>query len=53
MLLRLGIASRLYRNRRDAGTGMLPDGRAAAGNTPPSRSTNWSSAATIWRAMQR
>ncbi len=27
MLLRLGIASRLYRNRRDAGVSMLPDGR--------------------------
>ncbi len=27
MLLRLGIASTLYVNRRDAGTSMLPDGR--------------------------
>ncbi|SFN16559.1 LAGLIDADG family homing endonuclease [Dokdonella immobilis] len=27
MLLRLGIASRIYRNRRDAGSTLLPDGR--------------------------
>jgi ribonucleoside-diphosphate reductase alpha chain len=27
MLLRLGIASTIYRNRRDAGTSLLPDGR--------------------------
>jgi len=30
MLLRLGIASSLYRNRRVAGTSMLPDGRGGS-----------------------
>ncbi|MFM9912716.1 MAG: LAGLIDADG family homing endonuclease [Methylophilaceae bacterium] len=30
MLLRLGVVSRLYRNRRDAGSAMLPDGRGGS-----------------------
>ncbi len=30
MLLRLGIASTIYRNRRAAGTGLLPDGHGGA-----------------------
>jgi ribonucleoside-diphosphate reductase alpha chain len=34
MLLRLGIASTLYRNRRPAGTTRLPDGRGCRANYP-------------------
>jgi ribonucleoside-diphosphate reductase alpha chain len=34
MLLRLGIVSTLYRNRRPAGTSKLPDGRGSYANYP-------------------
>ena len=34
MLLRLGIASRLYRDRRPAGTALLPDGRGGEREYP-------------------
>lgn len=34
MLLRLGIASRIYKNRRGAGTSLLPDGRGGRAVDP-------------------